>query len=487
MLNFARPFATCLLATLCVGRVGGNEPVPPSPEADVAAEATVQAESEPVDFPRAEAIFPQLEPILVHALAQSPRMIQENLALVAAAYDRYVEKTVLYPRIAGYGQFNVQREDRVTDTGDGDSSAEPETVAKTYYDVTLTQPLFHWGALKAQADIGRLRYQLAERNYREVYQGLANEIRDAYLRLVVARIAQRNQRIELDRARQQLERVRQQVEEGREVAGSITTLVYTIDAMVLAADRADVALDRALELFRQLIGQPDLGLDAIPEMIPAPTPVDRTKSLPLRQDYVNQREFEDHQRYFNSQRSLDMQKLSLKATRANLRPRFDLAAGINQDEVDRTGDVTNKYQLATTYVGLRVNWAIFDSFRTRALVRAARSRISSTELSLKQIERDLIAAIELSETELSFQTRSLAVAERNFAGAESTYTSAIEFQKDGRYSQDDVEAARAALRSAEYTICETRRVYLRTVAEFLATVGADPLVERLSAEGAFPR
>ena len=293
---FSRAFLSLVVALhvgVIVGLAEERSDAPPVSEVS-------SAEATQADFPRAEAIFPQLEPILQRALSQSPRMMQQNLALVAAAYDRYVEKTVLYPRIAGYGQFNVQNEQRVNESADGSSSDGSETVAKTYYDFSLSQPLYHWGALKAQADIGRIRYQLAERNYRDVFQGLANEIRDSYLRLVVGRIAQRNRRIELEQANIDLERARQRVDEGREIAGTTAALQAAIDSMTLAGDRSDVALDRALQVFKQLTGESDLTLEDIPEAIPAPTPVERARSLPLREEYVSQREFEDHPRYFNS-------------------------------------------------------------------------------------------------------------------------------------------------------------------------------------------
>lgn len=501
----AEPEAEATQAAAAVGAASGTETASeaestsstassdaPATEARSTAEPAIEpvGGANPVvsddGFPRAEVIFPQLEPILREALTQSPRMLQENLALVASAYDRYVDKTVLYPSMGGYGQFNVQNEARANDSGSGGSS-DSKRVAKTYYDVSLSQPLFHWGALKAQADIGRIRFQMSERNFRAAYQGLANEIRDAYLRLVVSKLALRNSDLGLKRSRLQLARAQQRVDEGRDVASVVTTLQYSIESQELARDRADVALTRSLELFQQMIGRPDFSLDQVPESIPALVAVKREQSMPLRKEYVTERTFEDDQRFFNATRSLAIQKRSLRITQVNLRPKFTLVAGVSQDEVDRTGNVVDKYQLATTYGGLRVNWPIFDSFRTRALVRAARARINSAQLGLQQLERDLIAGIEQSETELSFQTRSLAVAERNFTSAEGTYQSAIDFHKDGRFSQDEVDAARAALQSAEYSIAETRRAYLRTVSDFLALVSADPLVERLTEEGHFPR
>lgn len=459
-----------------VGAVGGATAAGDATSASEAAPAEVGA----ADFPRAELVFPQLEAILVDALTQSPTMIQESLSRLAAKYDERYERSVLYPRVGGSASYRVQREDRL-------EAAQNSTGERTYFDFSVSQPVFHWGTLKAQADIGRINRLMAERSFTEAYQLFANRVRDAYLSLVALRVAQRNRALDLERTRAQLEVVRQQVAEGRVPAGTISTVEAAIEGKVLAGDRADYALQRLLRQFRDLVGKPDFALADVPETVPAFASVTEARSLPLRTEYVTRRGFEDHVSYFRAIKSLQIDRLRLHITRNELRPKFNFSAGASQDMDNRTTNVENRYMITTYYGGISMSWAIWDSKSSASRARAAQARIRRAEKSLEQLEKDLIESVEAAEKELGFSTRGLAIAERGYAGAESSYRSLIDLQKEGRASQDEIDAALLAWRSAEYSMCEARRDYLRTVAAFLAAIQADPLVDRLQRDGKIPR
>lgn len=476
MLNFACRLRDLMLATLVVAVSAG-------PAACGDEGAVAGAEPEPAiaaDLPRAESIFPQLEPILIDTLTQSPTMIQEGLARLAAGYDADSERSVLYPRAGGYASFRVQREDRL----DADQSSTGE---RTYFDFSVNQPFFHWGSIKAQADIGRINLLIAERNFTEAYQLYANRVRDTYLSLVGLRVAQRNRALTLERTRAQLEVVRQQVAEGRVPAGTIATVEFSIEAQILAGDRADFALERLLRQFRDLVGKPDFSLGDVPETVPPIATVPNTRSLPLRTEYVTRRGFEDHPSYFRALRNLEVDRLRLRITRNELKPKFNLNVGASQDMDNRTTNIEQQYMVTTYYGGITMNWAIWDSKSSASRARAAQARIRRAEKNLEQLEKDLIEAIEAAEKEVGFSTRGLAIAERGYAGAESSYRSLVDFQKEGRASQDEVDAALLAWRSAEYNVCESRRDYLRTVAAFLTAIQADPLVDKLQRDGKIPR
>jgi outer membrane protein TolC len=474
MLKLARRLRDLLLATLVVGSACGLA------AADESAAAQPAAAAETADIPRAETIFPQLEPILVDALTQSPTMIQESLGRLAAGYDADSERSVLYPRAGGYASFRLQREDRL----DADESSTGE---RTYFDFSVNQPFFHWGSIKAQAEIGRINHLIAERNFTEAYQLYANRVRDTYLSLVGLRVAQRNRALDLARTRAQLEVVRQQVAEGRVPAGTIAAVEAAIEGKVLAGDRADYALERLLRQFRDLVGKPGFALADVPETVPPVATVPETRSMPLRTEYVTRRGFEDHPSYFRALRNLEVDRLRLRITRNELKPKFNLNIGASQDMDNRTTNVEQQYMITTYYGGITMNWSIWDSKSSASRARAAQARIRRSEKNLEQLERDIIESIEAAEKEVGFSTRGLSIAERGYAGAESSYRALIDFQKEGRASQDEVDAALLAWRSAEYSVCESRRDYLRTVAAFLATIQADPLVDKLQRDGKIPR
>lgn len=439
------------------------------------------ADDDTADLPRAETLFPQLEAILVGALGQSPTMIQEELGRLATSYDEKAERSVLYPRVSGYGFFYIQREERknANDTDVGERS---------YYDLSLTQPVFHWGALRAQAEIGHIYRLIADRNFTEAYQILANRIRDTYLQLVSTRVDQRNRVLSIERSRAQLEITRQLAADGRVPASTVTTAEFALESEILARDRAEFAQDRLLRQFRSLTGNAAFSLADLPEMIPAVTAVEDARALPLRTEYVTRRGYEDSITYFRTVRSLDVERLRLRIAKSELRPKFNFALGLSQDMDTRTtNNVEQRYMLNTAYAGLRVSWSIWDSRRNQSLVRAAQARIRRSEKNLEQMEADLTDAIEAAGKELGFATRALAIAERGYVGSESSHRAAEGLFKEGRVSQEQVDIARLALRAAEYNVGEARRDYLRNVSSFLATIQADPLVLRLQREGRIPR
>lgn len=462
----ARAFAMLLVALSCAGFAAGQSTDEP-------------ASTE--DFPRAETIFPQLEEILVAALSRSPTMIQEDLNRLAAGYDEAVDRSGLYPRISGFGSFYVQQEDRR-------NAGKSDPGTRSYYDLSLVQPVFHWGSLRAQADMGRIKRLLAERNFTEAYQLYANRVRDLYLQLIAARVAKRNRELQLERTRHQLEIVRAQVDEGRLVSGAITSTEYAIEQLELDRDRADYGLERTLRQFRDLIGDPAFTLEKVPESIPAVPSGGEMRAVPLRTEYVTRREFETAPGYFRAQRAIDSDRLYLRIIRNETRPKFNFAAGYTQNTDDlRVDNVEQRYVLTTLYAGFRVSWNIWDSKYTQSRARALQARIRRAERNLEQYERDLIESIESAEKEVGFATRSLRIAERNYSSAESSYNTAVSFQQEGRSSEEQVSAALFAWRQAEYSICEARRGYLSTIAAFLTAIDADPLVEKLQREGRLPR
>lgn len=481
MLIVPRRLQGYLLATLVVGPGAGVwaadvESTAQSPVAAVADSSVDDAS----DLPRAETVFPQLEALLVDALTQSPTMIQESLTRLAASYDEQYERSVLYPRAGGNGSFRMQREDRL----EADQSSKGQ---RTYFDFSVSQPFFHWGSLKAQAEVGRINLLIAERNFTEAYQLYANRVRDNYLALVALRVAQRNRALDLARTRAQLEIVRQQVAEGRVPPGTIATVEAAIEGKVLAGDRADYALERLLRQFCDLVGKPDFSLTDVPETMPPVASVPQTRTLPLRTEYVTRRGYEDHVSFYGAIKNLEIDRLRLRITRNELRPKFNLSVGASQDMDSRTTNVEQRYMVTTYYGGISMSWAIWDSKSSASRARAAQARIRRAEKRLEQLEKDLIESIEAAEKEVGFATRGLSIAERGYASAQSSYDSLVSYQKEGRASQDEVDAALLAWRSAEYSVCESRRDYLRTVAAFLTAIQADPLVERLQREGKIPR
>src|SRR5204863_7022941 len=97
-----------------------------------------------------EKIFPELQPILANALQQSPRMLERNLELDAASGDLLQARAGLYPAVSAYFQDSRTRDQREDVPGTLKTD-------KLYYNLSVSQPLYHWGAISNRAKIGEIR------------------------------------------------------------------------------------------------------------------------------------------------------------------------------------------------------------------------------------------------------------------------------------------------------------------------------------------
>lgn len=432
------------------------------------------------DSPRAEILFPDLKQILKSALTRAPVMIQEDLNLEASRFDAASDRSVLYPRANISGNFDYQREYRL-------DAADSRSGFRSFYSMGVTQPLYHWGSLQAQAEIGAIARAIAERNYAEAYQVLANQIRDSYLSLIAQRVAQRNRNLFLARTRSQLELAKQRLAEGLVVGSVVAGFQASIESQELAIERAEFAASRTLSQFQNLIGDRSFTAANLPTSIPPVGELGSQRAFQARTEYVTRQEYVHSIGYFRSMRGLEIDRLRLRIVRNETRPKFNIGVGVSQDLDERAYNVEQRYMVTTYSVGLGVTWAVWDSKSSGSRARALAARIRRDENRLEQLEKSLIESIEAAEKEVAFSTRGLSIAERSYAGAESAYNAVLGSQKDGRASQDEVDAALLAWRSAEYNVCESRRDYLRTIAAFLAAIQADPLVEELRQDAKIPR
>ena len=162
-----------VLALGVAGAVGQETALPPAP-------LPTAAGALPED------LLPALKPILVRAIERSPEQIRRAIEIEQAEARVYVSRAAMLPNLGGYGRYAVNR----AATASAVSSATNNS-SGFFYDVGLSQPVYHWGALKAQADIDRIGAKIAAREYAEAARLLAAQVRKSYLELVAKKAALR--------------------------------------------------------------------------------------------------------------------------------------------------------------------------------------------------------------------------------------------------------------------------------------------------------
>ena len=417
-----------------------------------------------------EDVFPALRPILEQAAQQSPQMVSHNLELLVADGDLQQAKAGLYPSLSGfyqYSQTSDQREDIV----------DRLKTDKTYYNLTFTQPLFHWGERVNNAKIGEIRREIADENYSEAYRLLANQIRASYLSLIMGKIGINNAAYSLKLAEEALASAEDRLKKKVISEGSIFQTRIAADQARLADETAAWDYELSKQNFSQLTGQSAPSDYAIPSEIPGLLESkDKVNAMLAR--FLSQAKPETAAVRI-ARKQVAVSDLTFKNQRTRQRPKLSFVAGISQDEQSYTSNIAQKYGLESQYVGLQVSWNIFDGFATRGAIASALARKRIAEHSYKQLTETLAQDARKAAKAVELAQRQLAISERllNNAGNFLSYTK--EDFKRGQSSEAEINAAQASYNASKNSTNSSRYIYLMRVSEFASLIAEDPMMGQI--------
>lgn len=423
-------------------------------------------------LPTAEQTFPQLQPILTAALQQSPRMIEQNLDLEIAASDLVVARSGLYPSVGSSFRDHLANEKRKDISGTLNSD-------KLYYDISLTQPLFHWNERRNRAKIGRIQEQIAHKQYAQAYAGLAQEIRSAYLRLVIQKAQLEAATFAQAKAEQAYALAQERLRNRVISESEIFMPRINVDQAVLATDRARDSLDDTKRFFKALTGMAAPADEAIPTMITR-TMATEGEINRLVAGFLSQAEPRTFATEILKAR-LDVERLNYAITKTNLRPKFNIVAGISQDEVSYTTNLAAKFGVRTQYVGISGNWTLFDGLATRGYVASALARVRKLEANYKRLTDDLGAEIQRSARQLQFAERQMYIQDQLFFSAEAFLKARKEDFSRGTAAEADVAMAQLSLNRELVATLQARADFLLRSSEFIASIMNEPALANLPA------
>lgn len=419
-----------------------------------------------------EELFPELQTILRDAVKQSPAMISRSLDIELAEANRVQAAAVLKPRVEAFGQFNEQSETREGTKG-------TNVTQKTYYRVEANQVLYQWGAAQAQARLGELGVKIAQGQIDNAYRLLAQDLRARYLSLIIQKNGLSRARLNLAAAERQVGLAEEALKAGAITPGDLGGAKYGVDQARFALDHSEHDYTQARRTFARMAGLKEFPDERVPAEFP------EVKTAPeaansLLQSFLAQSEPSPY--VLKSIRDqLQQEKLNLTIADARLKPKLNLVAGLSQDEVSYTADVGAKYGVQATYVGVQVQWAIFDGFATRGARAAVLARKRQLEQSYRATSEELAEQARDKAAQLGFSARTLAFAEGGLAGA----ISYLEFRRKelaiGQASRDDIVARENAVFDSRLTAYNARIDYLMRVVDFLGLVAEDPALVQLPA------
>jgi outer membrane protein TolC len=414
--------------------------------------------------------MPGLSAMLKTAMERSPTMIASSIALAQAEAGVYVNEAQLWPGVSAFADYAVTRQSI--------TSSASSTSTGLFYNLSVSQPLFQWGAYKNQADIGKLAEKVAEKQFAEAYRGLAISIREQFLALIGKKIALRNALFSL-----KIQKESQVVAQAKFDAGNLSSAEldsYKIDVeqSQLNADRAAEDYGYAKRILTRLIGS-DLPDESVPSSVPHPE-FSAEKADAILAGFVGS----GIESTFQSQvykLLIEQQDKNYKIAKVRLLPKFSASASINYSNYVSTNGVSiSQIGVQSENYSVAASWAIFDGFATKGSklsALAAKRTYQQQEQAYIDQSVDQIADM---RKQLGFSARAMALSEVHNALIAAEVKRLGEDKNLGFASQATIDAGVLNLYSTEFNMTFARNDYLGRWVEFVSLAGIDPALQNLS-------
>lgn len=431
----------------------------------------MQAEAPPVQGTLPEDYLPGLRPLLKEAVERSPSTLAASISVAQAEAGKLGSRAALYPQLLGTSQY--------ASTTESTSQSTSSTSKGLFYEGSLSQPIFQWGALKNGAEVGTLGQKIAERQYAEAYRLLAVSIREQYMGLIQKNIQVRNALFSLKLSQESLAVQQAKFESGAASEADLGNYRIAVQQSQLDADRAQEEFDYGKRLFTRLVGIDDIDDASIPLMVPH-AEYSKPKADSILAGFVGNGIESTFQ---NEVYKLTLKQADLNYTIASVRllPKLNATASYAYENyiaaapgnVEQVGLESRSYAITGT-------WFIFDGFATRAAKLAAKDAKRLYERQRKTYVDTTIDSITYLRHQIDFASRSMAMAEVRDGLIEAEVKRFSEDLGLGYASQATIDSGKLTLYSTEYLMAFARADYLGRWSEFVSLAGVDPALDNIS-------
>jgi outer membrane protein TolC len=423
-----------------------------------------------------EDYLPALKAILLEANTLAPRMLDQRITVAQAEAAKIQAVSGLYPRLTGSAGYGISS----ASSASGNSSSSSSSSGFSY-GLSLGQPLFQEGDVKARADIGRLGEQIAQRNYAEAYRTLLGALRSQYMQLIVRKASVTQARLQVVMQEKELASKIDSIERGVIASAELPAAQALTETVRLAADRQAQDLENAKRLFARLAGLSAFPDSAIPDALPEPvlpeavpgallsvflrggveeTPQAQTYALYLRQSELN----------YQIAKYAKYPKVGLN---------LGYSTGANTSS-DGAGNVSTSF-VTNRNAGVSMGFTLVDF----GAVRAGKLSAAGTKrLNERQLQTYIATTREEAENrvkQVSLEYRAMRLAETNRAIAAGSLALDKEYLLSGQRAELEVERSEAGYKGTEINAFVARANFLQQWADFVSLVGADPMMNQLPA------
>lgn len=419
-----------------------------------------------------EDLIPSLRPILEAALTQSPQSIQARINEAQAEANRYVSYAGLWPLVSGSVQYAT------TDSEVSTLSSVKSDTSGVFYGFNVNQPLFQWGALKAQAEIGAIGVKVAERSYAEGYRTLVLTLRSQYLALISRKLALQHLRFQQERTAADLKVAEDRLASGTLSSGGMIAPRMAMTEIDLRVEQSEADLGYALRVFSRLAGVPDLPLASLPQAVPQPVAMVSTADGLLASFLQDQGGSSIQAEIYDLY--VQQADLNYDIAKTRLYPKFSLYAGYSlNNSTSATLDSISQVGVASFNYGVIASWTIFDGFSARGSKLSALETKRTYELQRRNYTDATLESAQNIHRQLGFSLRALALAEQRYDLGRELVRGTEEDVRLGVSAQAALDNAQVIANNAELAAVAARTDYLTRWSEFVSLVGADPAMNNL--------
>jgi len=398
-------------------------------------------------------------------------MVARNAENASAEGNRIVMRAGQLPSVSGYANYYPWDRQLRSDL------SKATTVNRLNYNFSLSQPLYHWGALQNNTRIGELQLRMAQGQTAEGYRILVQEIRAQYLQLIIKKATLAKVRLSQKLAEDNFA-VSESKFEKRVISEADMFMPRVIqDQTRLTTDRSSDDYETSKLVFAKLTGSPVLNDEQIPDGIPDVSVLTPAYE-PLLASYTSHKEPDSYNlRFIGDQ--IEAEKLTYQNIHTRLRPNFNAVIGASQDEQSYTTNIANKYKVTDYFAGLQLNWSIFDGFATKGAAASSLARRRQLEQSYRDTAANLTDQARSQLKQVSFSRRGMEIANRLLDSSAGALRQKQGDLGRGLATETDVNIYQNSYQDAQISAFTARSDYLMKTGEFLSSLLQDPALANL--------
>jgi outer membrane protein, multidrug efflux system len=444
--------------------------VPIAVAALVAGAPAIKSQTLPAALP--EDLVPELKQLLDSAVKQSPTTLARSLDVAQREADYLVDRSGLLPTVSGSGSYAV------TETSLSSNTSSKSSNDGFFYGVSFNQPIFHWGALKAQADYGKIGIKIGEKLYADAYRTLALSVRSQFLGLVAKKMAVRNAAYAVRASESYLALQEARLRDGRISSGEIIAPRLAVEEARVQSERAQVDYDQSRRLLAIAVGVSEIPDAMVPADLPKPAFAPETlasyfesmKSADLGSTFMGS--------YY--QLLVDQGQKRYDVAKVRLLPKLSLTASYNQQNLTTVnGASVQNTAITSTMYGVTGYWTIFDGLATRGAKLSALAAKRLAERNLETYKTSTAEQVRLLERQIGFAGRLMDLTETRKELALAAVRKVSDDVRSGVVSQSALENTTMLANKAELDALSSRIEFLSRWAEYVSLLGVDPALNNL--------